>query len=665
MSKTYEALVKAEQLRAAQDPAALARRVARTAEEGETLRAELRVSQEQLAALIERVDTAAGADDELRRQLARLAAQQEQLASEPRQLIDTAIQQLREEFHRRWVELQSEADQTARLARLEQAHQDVFPALEGIRGEIEELQRRADELHRSHQTERQTLGATLASLQQATTGATSLLEEQQRERQRLQAELATLRAAQQEGGGGAQHLAALGGSIESLSQRLEHTETLRRADAERLQSEVRTLQQALDTLRSALAETDTSAAAKAGMVESLRADIDALREQLAGLDRSDRRPEPRNGEALTQQEPGAPPVAAEAVQAVQESVDSLQVTQRALLERLVATEEIQSRSDRRVQDMLGTLEPLRAEQARSSGAIDELRSQLAAVVDSQNRQQRLEQEVQGAQAAAEEAGRRAAAIDAAHAASLALLQRRMVEIQTDRGTLRDELGAVQSALTEQLRQVTAGIEAIRTQLKPLREARARQDEIAAGVRRAQGAADEAARRIAANEEAHSSALAALHQKIDTLHADSAAWRDVAATVDSVLARQQGSAGEIDAVRAQLARIIEAQRRQQQLFEDLLLAPASSSDRPLGAEAAEPTDVTSLRRQVVALQADRMKLDAFLENRFEVLCEVLDAEMQAKLDELRGKVPAAQSGRINKLRQTVARLAAVIPGIRKR
>jgi len=653
--------VKAERLRAAQDPAALERRVALAAEEGETLRAEFRVLQGQLFALIERVGAAATVDQDLGHQVARLAAQQERLAADPRQLLEAAIQQLGEELDRRWAGLQSQSHQiiSGLSLRLEEVQGCIVPSVESIRRELAELQRRADEQQRTQQTERQTLTATIGSLRETLVHDQQSVDEQRREQRRLVEELAAVRAAQHDGVRQAQQLAALGESFESASARWENVEALRRADADRLQAEV-------DRLRVALAEADAvSAAVNAAKVDSLRADLDALREQLTASDHGARRLPEQPEEPFTEQPPDLSSLSAQAMDVVQESVDSLQVAQRGLMERLAVIESLQSGSDRRLHDMLGTLELLLTGQTRAAGEIGTLSVRAAALAEGQSRQQQLAESLQRAQAIAEEAARRTTAIAEAHASSLAQLQQQVAELQADRRTLRDALGGMQSSLADQL-QVAAGLE--RTQTEALIEARARQNELAAAVRRAQSVADEAGRRIAVHDEAQNAILAGLRGQVEALQADSGSWRDVSAAVQAVLARQQASAGEIDALRQQVTRMVEAQRRQQQLIEDLLLGPANSDDRMAAADSEESADLATLRRKVIALQAERLKLDAFLETRFEVLCGILDAELLTKLDEIRDSVrePDLSERRLGKrLFEALGRFAAAIAGRRKK
>jgi DNA repair exonuclease SbcCD ATPase subunit len=947
VSKTYEALIKAEKLRAAQDPAALARRVARAAEEGETLRAELRICQQQLADLTSKVDAATvdpAAIGELGREVARLAAQQERLAAEPRRLLEAAMHQFKEELDRRWAGLQGQSDQVADLARrLDEVREGIVPALETVRGEIDELQQQGDELQRTGQTERQTLAAELERLRQAMARVMLAADDQQREQRGLSQDLAQVRDAQQGSQRQAQSLAALSELVESVSERLAALEANHRVDAARSQADAQSLKTEVDRLRGVLVES-ASAAVDPAHVETLRADLDALRERLAVADDDDRRLQERWNEQLA--------------------------AQRGLAAQLAVIEEAQERTDRRLHDVLGTLESVSTGQTQSVGQIDalgekvaalaeaetrqqqlvedvrraratadeaekhvarldaaqasneetlrlrmdklredllkelssvqqlakttlrgrpagekegrrraasddelsssmetlrqqtellrttllenvssmqssladglrpvgeiaELRSQLSALTEVQAQQRQLAEQVERAQARAEEAARqieaidqaqaptqetlrrqiedlhglltermgsveallsgplqlvgeieklraqmaalaevqaqqqqlaerveseqaraeemerRIAAIDQAHASkektlrrqidelqesllakvsaslagplqamagiaelrakmdaladlrgqqrqmaesverlhvraeeaarqtrvvdeasasSFALLQQQVAELQTDRETLRDALATVQSTLEEQLK-LADGVELLRTRIVPLVKAQGRQDELADAVRRAQDAADEVRRRIATKEEAQKSTLAELRQQVEALAMESGAWRVADVAAQSALARQEEMARELDALRAKLGRMMEAQQRQKRLFEDLLIAPASSDEQqPASDYSAESADVASLRRQVAALQADRLKLDAFLEARFEVLCEILDTELQAKLDELGGGVRApAELARLarNILPESLLRGAASIAGLRKK
>lgn len=922
LSKTYEALIKAERLRAAQDPAALARRVARAAEEGETVRAELRVCQEQLAALITRVDTAAAIDpaaiDDLRGQVAQLAAKQERLAAEPRQLLEAAVHLLKDEFGRQWAQLQSQSDQVA--GRLEEVQEGVVPTLEAIRNELDEVQRRAGELESRRQTEKQSLDEKLEHLNGALARAVLSTEEQQREQRNLLQEVAALRAAQQDSLRQVQRLGGLSEVLESVSERLANVEATRRSDADRLQAEVRSLQKGVELLRVERSEADATAAAlSSAQVETLRADLEALGERQAAADEEHRQLRQHLEEQLEHQRLE---VAAKTMRTVQDSVEASQAAQQGLVDRLTVIADAQSRSDRRLHDLLRALEPLQTGQTQSAGEIEalsarvaalaeaqprqqelaedlrraqasaedaqrriteidgaqashaetlrrqmeelrksllekvtsvqqlaeaaprgrpatgkaatrratggddlspkvemlgqqveelrgsvlkkvgsleealagplrsaaeikELRAQVAALAEVQARQRQLVESVERTQASAEEATRRIAAIDQTHASNdeglrlqieqlresllekvgsveaslagplqsvaaidelraqvaalaevqagqrqlvesvdraqanqdrlrrqmdelregllgkvssveasqaghvsaareieelraqvsaladvqaqqrqladsvertqataedtarrtdaidethaseVALLRQQVSELQADRESSRDALAVVQSALTEQHELVT-DIEALRTRMVALMKAQARQDELADAVSRAQNAADEAERRTAASEKAQSSTLATLRQQLDALQAETGGWRVTDVAAQSALARHEQTAGEIEALRTKLARMADAQQRQQQLLQDLLVGPAKSkASRPLATGSEGSADLASLRRQVAALQADRLKLDAFLESRFELVCELLDAELQAKVEELRG------------------------------
>jgi chromosome segregation ATPase len=685
LSKTYEALIKAEQLRAAQDPAALARRVARATEEGEALRAEFRACQEQLAALVERVDAADTIDpatiDDLGRQVARLAAQQERLAAEPRQLVEAAVQQFKEELDRRWAGVQSQSDQA--------------------------------------------------------TGLSLRLEEAQ---------------------------AGLRESVASVSDRVEHAETIRGADADRVQADVQRLRESLELLRTSLAESErTSAAVNSAQVETLRADLDALRQRLAAADdehrqrqrlgeeKLDRRLQDMLGKLeslLTGQTHSASEMdalrarvaaladaqvrqqhLAEDVRRAQasaenaqslitaidgaqasnaemfrrqmeelrrnllENVDSVQASlagplksvgevaelraqvgalaevqarQQQLAEEVrraqAGAEEAQSRLTaidgaqasnaetlrQQIEELRGSLlekvSSVQASLAGPTGEIEELRAQVGALAEVQAQQQRqLAESVARAQASAEEAQSRITAIDGAQASNAEASHGQMEKLRRSLlekvSSLRFELDAAQSSLAEQSA-LAAGVEALRTQMAPLVEAQARQSELEDLVSGARSAADEVGRRIAAHEEAQGSTLAALRQQIEALQVESGAWRDIDAAAQSALARHEDTAGAIDELRTQVSQMVEAQVRQQQLFEDLLVAPANADDpRPTDAAFKGSADLANLRRQVVALQANSLKLDEFLETRFELLCGILDAQLQAAAEEIRGSVRA--------------------------
>lgn len=945
LSKTYEALIKAEKLRAAQDPAALERRVARAAEEGETLRAELGVCQQQLADLVNRVDAITvdpAVIDDLGRRIARLTAEQERLVAEPRRLLEAAIHQFEDELERRWAGLQNQSDQVASLsARLEEVRNGFVPTLEAIRGDLDGLQRRGDELQRTRQTERQTLSAELDHLRAAMARAMLAADVQQREQHRLSEELAAVRDGQQNALSQVQRLASLRELVQSVSERLDQFEARHRVDAERSQADVQSLREGVDRLHGTLVES-AAAAVDPARVEALRADFDAMRERLAAADDEHQR--------------------------LQQHRDEQLAAQRSLVAQLAVIEAAQQGSDRQLHDVLGTLEPLLTGQTRSAGQIDGLSEKVAVLADAQTQQQQLVEEVRRAQASAdefekhiaridlaqasnaetvrrqveelreellekvssvqrlakaaqrglvgekaerrraasddepspkietlrqqmeelrtnllermssmqsslaeaqppagaiaelheklgaladmkaqqqllaervgqaqasaEEAARQIAALDKAQApaeetlrrqidelrgsltdkgraveallagslqsraeiedlrahvsalsvvekrqqelaeriertrvraedaarqiaaidqaqaskdetwrrqmeklhaslleemraslvqplqsvgaiaelrakvdalaevqarqrqvaesveqvqaraeetarqtrvtdeardANLVLLQQRVTELQTDREHFSSALGAVQSTLAEQL-ELADAVEVLRTRIVTLVKSQSGHGELNEAVSRAQSTADEARRRIVKSEEAQSSTLAELRRQVDALVTESGGWRVADVAAQSALARQEETAREIEGLRTKLARIMDAQERQQKLFKDLLVTPASSDDRRLTADDPEPSELAKLRRQVAALQADRLKLDAFLDARFEVLCDILDTELQSKIDELAGGVrgPAELERLARKiLPESLLRGAASIVGLRKK
>lgn len=544
-------------MRAAQDPAALARRVARLGEEGEELRAELRVCQQQLTALLEKIDAGSRTDSELGRQLARLQAQQERQAGEPGQFVESAIRQLREDLDRRWAVMQRQSDQIGNLSRkLDEIH-GLTTTVESVRRNLDDLHRQAEESQRAYQAERQSAATALASLREAIGRAVLSLDAQQREQQRLVDEIAGLQAGQ--GGQQAEQLVALHQAVEALSARLEQAQ--------------------------AAGESANRAAAA---------------------------PPPR--------EPAQAPTYVELVEADIASAAEQEAKTQAL--RL---------------DLEG------------------LREQVAALADAAKQ----------AQATADAAARRATAVDEARASGSVQLQQRLGELQTENEALRQALTAIQSSFAAEHRDVGAALDAIRGQLSRLQEAQSRQEEIAQAVGRAQASADRAARRVTANEETQAASAATLQQQLDALQAESGSWREMVRAVPSVVARQEVSAGEVEVLRAQVSRLLDAQRRQQELLEDLSLAPVEGGEPPAG-EFSETTELASLRRQVVALQADRLNLDAFLENRFEVLCGILDAELRAGLDELRSSLRSPGDALSPKLlTETLSRVTSSLAALRKK
>ena len=738
LSKTYDALIKAERLRAAHDPAALEREVARAAEEGETLREGLRVCQEEIEALIKRVDTAAAvapaAIDDLGHQIAELVSTQERLADEPRQQLDAAIHQLKEEFGSRWAELQ-----------------------------------------RTQQTERQTFAAELEQLSEAIARSIQSVDEEQRERQHLLEELSTVQAAQKDVRRQVQQLAGLSESVEAVCGRLDAVEAIPSVDAERLQTDLQRLQtdlqrlqEGIDSQRAALVAS--AAAAPAAQIESLRGDLDALGTSVAALAETHTRqqqleddvrraqasaeearkhiaavegeqtssaetlhqqieklredllkkvnaveklaetaqPDPASDQGASQKAEGSDAISEEIEtlrwqmeelrQSLTENVSSVQASLAGPLQamdeieglrtQMGALDGVQARQQELAESVAMALanaaeaahltSSIEAAQASREEAfrdqIGELRQSLAekvsfaALAEVRTQQHRFAEGVNRKQVSAQEAAQRASATDEEHASSLVLLQQQIAELQTTRETLGDELGDVQSSLAQQLG-LGADIDALRTQMAPLVEAHAKRDELISAVSQARSGADEAARRIVAIEETQSSSGAELRQNVSALQTESAAWRDIEAVVKSALVREEEAARDMDALRTKVTQMTEAQQRMQELFENLLVVPASSDDsRPTSPDSEELGELTSLRRQLVALQADRLTLDAVIEGRFELLCDVIDAQLQEMKDGLSGLTdgPAESKSLAQKiLPKALLRSAASIAQWRKK
>lgn len=553
MSKTYEALIKAERLRAAQDPAALERRVRRAAEEGESLRAELRVCQEQLAALAERVDSAPSVDpavvDELHQRLAQLAEDQERVAAEPGRLVASRVRELHEEIDRRWSGLKEQLDQIAGLSqRLEQRQNGIAPAVDAIRAEIEALQRAAAELQRAQQAEPETLEAGLAPLRAALERVTQSVDALQNEQRERRDELADARAAQQEGGYETKRVDGLSESVDAIRAQLEQAGAAHRADADRLQAEIDRLRDEVSRLQVAPAEADASdASVPAPQVEALRAEVDSLRDQLEAALGDGVEIQQRFESGIAEQRKATSSLEAELTRARHEAARSAEASTREATERLTAVDEALAHGSRQLQDVRAALEPLAGAQERTASDIEALRVQVDRLVADQPRQQQVAEDVQRA--------------------------------------------------------------------------------------RAEAAA--AAQQIATTDAAQTSAISAVRQQIEALQKESASWREISAALHSAIAKQAEAAAEIDTMRAQATRIAEGQQRQLQLLADLRMRPAKSQERLGDVDSGEPASVESLEQQILALQVDRLRLDAFLDQRFELLCGILDAALQAKVDEIRG------------------------------
>ncbi len=425
--------------------------------------------------------------------------------------------------------------------------------------------------------------------------------------------------------------------------------------------------------------------------ETIASDLRACQEQIA-----------EQGRVLSS-------LSAEAMRIVRDSVDESQAAQRAFVERLAVVEEAQRESDRRLQRMLGELqsslsgrtpsedeisslraqvallveahgqqrelaegierakasadeaarrvlaiddaqtssvralrqqmETLQAESARlletvgsvqtsltgplrSVGEIETLRAQVASLVEGQAQHQQLADGIGRAQSNADEMARRVTAIDKEHASSLALLRQQVVELQLDRGTLQDALGALRSSLAQQREsaaETEAETEALRVQMAPLVEAQLRQQELIDNVARAQATADEAVRQVAVIDEAQAAALTTVLQQVAALEADGESMRDA-----------------LCGLRTQVAPLVKAQLRQRELINDVARAQAAADEavrQVAMIDKGQSADLTALQQQLDGLLADKAKLNQVIETRFELLCGILDETIQCQKDEV--------------------------------
>ncbi len=366
----------------------------------------------------------------------------------------------------------------------------------------------------------------------------------------------------------AQRSEALGAALESLRTRLADAEAAGRGAAQRWQEE-------LDHLLAAVAESNAAlAATNSGRLEEVRTRLDAVHERLAGADDAQQALQLRWAEQLAEQHHALSSQSAETLRVTEAYRSESQAGQRDLRAQLDAVGAAQAEIDRRLRVGLDTVETsLAAQQESVAGAIDTLRVQVASLVESQPQLQEFADGVARAQATADEALSRVAAVDGLRAASLAALRQQMAALHADRVSLRD---AVQASLAAQ-QQASGDIDALRAQVAPLVESPAQLQELADGVRRAQASADDAARRVAAIDGALAASLAALRQQITALQADGAGLRDAVEAVQASLAAQQEAAGEIDALRAQVAPLADAQVRLQEVAEGIGRAQATADE----------------------------------------------------------------------------------------
>ena len=622
MGKTYEALMEAERLRATQDPAALARQLARAAGERESLSVELRACQEQLAVLVARVDAARTIDpavlDDLGSKIARLTSEQERLATEPRQHLEAAIRLFKEELNRHSAALQGHSEEVAGIAQqLEEIRVSVAPPLATIRREIDELRGLGEEHRRAEQAERESLAGRAEILQTDLDSVRERLaaadDEHRRLQQRWEEQLAEQR-----------HV------LSSLSA--EATRIVQ-GSVDESQTAQRGLLARLAVVEQAQSESDVRLHGICDALQSSRVgrthsddEVEALRAQVALLVEAQGRQQ-----ELVEGIERARASADDAVRRVL-AIDDAQTSSVTVLRQQMET--LRAESAR----LLETVDSVQASLAgplRSAGEIETLRAQVASLVEAQSRHQQLVDGVSRAQASADEMARRVTAIDKEHASSLALLQQQVVELQLDRGALQDALDALRSSLAQQL-ESAAETEAWRGQMASLVEAQLRQQELVDNVGCAQATADEAVRRVAAIDEAQGAGLAAVREQVAALQADGETLREGVGALQLSLARQLEASREIEALRAQVAPLVKAQVRQRELIVNVGRAQSSADEalrRVAMIDKGEAADLTILQQQLAGLVADKAKLDQVIETRFELLCGILDETMQGQKDEI--------------------------------
>jgi chromosome segregation ATPase len=240
---------------------------------------------------------------------------------------------------------------------------------------------------------------------------------------------------------------------------------------------------------------------------------------------------------------------------------------------------------------------------------------------------------------ADEALRRVEEIGQAHASNMERLQQQIAALRGERETLRDGLAAVQASVSGQL-DSAAEIEELRAQLAPLADVQARQQELVDVVGRVAAAADDAAGRIVATETAQQAAVEAVRQQLAAAQADRDSLRGVLATMQSDLARAIGSDGELGALWQSVAPLVEAHARRQEFVSALSRAQDAAADalrRVAAIEKGQAGGLVDLERGIAELQTDRVKLDEAIERRFELLCGIIDAELEARIAPLEARI----------------------------
>jgi chromosome segregation ATPase len=553
MSKIHEAMWPVGQTRSADPGDPLAQLLACAAEERDLLRAEIRACQEQLGVLATRLNGSPPIDvrtiDDLACRVAQIEGQHERLAPALGQFSDQALQQLDEEIRRRAAA--AVAEQLEAIGAQQQRHHErIDRAAKDLAAAVQDLYSRAEDL--GHQTEqaRETAQADVASVRQQLAEALHDRDERlgqlahgvrtaQSEEQLVLAELRQQMAAME----------MLHTSSRTELRKLVESANDRAGDACRR----------LDALSGGLQSQD----ALLGRILTAQAELKAL------VQRAEKR--------LRE-------LAIETVQGGDEQAQRLEALGAALesLRARFADAEVAGRDA--AQRWQEELEPLRAAVAESTAAVaaantrhnEEVRARLDAVdqrlTGAADEQRRLQQWWE-AQLAEQCQALRSLSAEAMRAASMyrnesQAGQRELVtrleaageaQAEADR-RLRALSGAVQSALTRQV-QSAEDIDALRAQVTPLANSQAQLQELADEVGRVRAATDEATRRVGTIDGALGASLAVLRQQIVALQAEEASLHDSA---QASLATQQQLTADLDALRAQVASLADAQAQLQQL-----------------------------------------------------------------------------------------------------
>ncbi len=616
MSKTYEALMLAERLRAAQDPAALARQLA---EERESLSARLQVFQEQLEALAGKVEVTPAIDpnavDSLRAELARLAAEQERQATTPQQQLEAAVQQWREELARQAVAFD---DHAAALAEIRQQfaglQTSISTTFDSLQSEVSQLRHFNEERLREEQVLRERLPAQMDRLRVELAHAheniaaevenRSALEERTEEQQQILSALATDISRRLE--------AALEDS-RAAQQELGHRIAAAEASAaqERCAGELR-LKGLVDKLRSS---TETQQAEQTEQLDRMRAELAALLEtrQHPSADLLERIEEAKTrADAAAQHAEAIAGEQASSITAVREHLANLQQEQTQLIEAV------------------GSLKAHGPQALRLASELEALRQSLAAVQEVQQQQQEAVASLGRDQTAASTLTQRVTAIEQEHVPELARLQQQLVEAQSNQRALRDTVEGLPTVLAQKLASAE-DLRSLSAQVTSVMEAQAQQRELATQVAGAHAAVDEAVRRVAAVEAAQTSSQTNTRQQIATLQTDGSALRKSLEALRLSLTRQLELAAEaeVDAVREQLAPLVDAQMRQERLAKEVQRAQTTADEavRLAKIDKGYASGLATLKEQIAELLDDRVRQDRGIERRFELLCGIVDETIQ--------------------------------------